>query len=78
MGHSKISSMVKDYMAAYRENEDLIQIGAYAAGSSERVDKAIKLNGPLNEYLRQDRNEKSDFEESNRNLIELVRAVGIS
>lgn len=75
---SKISTMVKDYMAAYRENEDLIQIGAYAAGSSERVDKAIKLNGPLNEFLRQDRNEKSEFEESNRNLIELVRAVGIS
>jgi len=73
---ARISGALKDYMAAYRENEDLIQIGAYVAGSSERVDKAIKLNDPLTKFLRQDRDEKSNFEESITRLTELAKITG--
>ncbi|MBD3344696.1 MAG: flagellar protein export ATPase FliI [Chitinivibrionales bacterium] len=62
--HRQLVGYVKDYLAAYKENEDLIQIGAYAEGSSERVDKAIKLFRPVDEFLRQDRKEKCSFKQS--------------
>lgn len=68
--------MIKDYMAAYRENEDLIQIGAYAAGTSDRVDKAIRLHDPLLSFLKQFRTEKTTFEESTSRLKELLKIVG--
>jgi flagellum-specific ATP synthase len=67
---------MKNSMAAYRENEDLIQIGAYAAGSSERVDKSIKLHDPLTLFLRQGLKEKSSFQESFTKLRELSRILG--
>lgn len=75
--HLSITGAIKDYMASYRENEELITIGAYAPGSSERVDTAIKLNDPLNKYLRQGRNEKNSFEHSFSKLKEVAKLVGI-
>ncbi len=75
--HKKMSGYVKDYMAAYRENEDLIQIGAYAPGSSDRVDKSIKINDSLISFLRQDRNEKSTMESSNAKVKEILKVIGI-
>lgn len=76
--HLKLTGQIKDFMAAFRENEDLIQIGAYAAGSSERVDRSIKLHDPLFNFLRQDRSEKSTFDESVKKLRELARIAGVA
>jgi flagellum-specific ATP synthase len=45
-------------MAAYREVEDLVQIGAYATGSSAESDVAIEFQPRINELLRQGRNER--------------------
>jgi flagellum-specific ATP synthase len=60
--HCALSGRIKDLMAAYRENEDLIQIGAYSPGSNERVDRAIKIHDRLNSFLRQDRLETIGLE----------------
>jgi flagellar biosynthesis/type III secretory pathway ATPase len=59
----ELAGNLRDYIAAYRENEDLIQIGAYASGTNPRVDAAIALNGPLTQFLRQNTKEKTDFNE---------------
>jgi len=75
--HKKMAGYVKDYMAAYRENEDLIQIGAYVPGSSDRVDKSIKINDPLISFLRQDRNEKTTMESSTTKVKEILKVIGI-
>lgn len=74
--HRACAGRVKDLMAAYRENEDLIQIGAYAQGTSERVDKAIKVHDALDSFLRQDRNEKCGFEASVARLKEIEVLAG--
>jgi flagellum-specific ATP synthase len=77
--HLSIAARIKDAMAAYRENEDIIQIGAYTNGSSPRVDKAIKMREPLEGFLRQKREENSTFGESLAALSKLdplVAAAG--
>jgi len=43
----------REHLAVYRKNQDLINIGAYPAGTSPAIDQAIRLNGPLNQFLRQ-------------------------
>lgn len=76
--HLLISGVLKDYMATYRENEELITIGAYAAGSSEKVDNAIKLHEPLLGFLKQVRTDKNTFDESVSMIKELVKLVGVT
>jgi flagellum-specific ATP synthase len=76
--HLAVAGKMKDLAAAYRENEDLIQIGAYAAGSNERVDRSIKIHDPFYAFLRQERTEKVTFEESVRQITELARVAGVA
>ena len=55
-----ISSQLLTSMAVYRKNEDLINIGAYAKGSDPEVDTAIKRREPLQKFLQQGMDEKSN------------------
>ncbi len=43
----------RELLALYRKNQDLINIGAYPAGSNPAIDRAILLHGPLRQFLRQ-------------------------
>ena len=44
-------------MATYADMEELIRLGAYRPGSSPEVDEAIRLHGPLEAFLAQDKEE---------------------
>jgi len=52
--HRIVASDLRDLLAAYKENEDLINVGAYIKGSNPRVDKSIVIYDELMEVLRQD------------------------
>lgn len=65
-------------LAAYRDAEDLVQIGAYAKGSSPDADAAIEHIGAINALLRQERNESEPFEKSRAKLIQLAKAAEAS
>ena len=41
-------------LAVYRDSEDLIQLGAYVAGSNPALDASIRLRPELLDFLRQD------------------------
>jgi flagellum-specific ATP synthase len=73
--HQGIANRVKNLMSAYRENEDLIQIGAYVPGTSERVDKAIAVNEPMGRFLRQTMGEKASFKDSYGQLVQIMTTV---
>lgn len=62
--HRAAAQIVRELMSAYRDNEDLISIGAYRRGSNKAVDLAIDLQGEINEFLRQKVNESSSVEKS--------------
>ncbi len=44
---------VRETLASYHQSEDLINLGAYAAGSNARLDSAIRLRPNLMQFLRQ-------------------------
>lgn len=52
-----LAGNARESLAIYRKNQDLIQIGAYSAGSSPAIDQAIRLNEPLRKFLRQSTHE---------------------
>ncbi len=47
------SRKVREALAVYQQSEDLINLGAYAAGSNPRLDSAVKLRPQLLDFLRQ-------------------------
>ncbi len=59
-------------MATYKRVEDMINIGAYAAGSSAEIDKAIEMKDSINSFLRQNIGDKQDLEESFNKLLALA------
>ena len=58
-------------MATYSEAEDLINIGAYKAGSNPSIDFAIEKIDAVNSFLMQDVEAKFAFEESVQMLKDL-------
>ncbi|MGD8344182.1 MAG: flagellar protein export ATPase FliI [Desulfobacterales bacterium] len=65
---------LKEVMATYRKAEDLINIGAYVAGSNPKIDYAIAMMEKINRYLRQDIDETSLFDECVSQLVDLFEA----
>jgi flagellum-specific ATP synthase len=55
-------------MSTYADMEELIRLGAYRAGSSAEVDEAIRLHGPLEDFLRQGKEEATTLAEGYRRL----------
>ena len=62
--HRQNANQLKQIMATYRKAEDLINIGAYVAGSNPKIDHAISMHDKINDYLQQDIGETVKFEDS--------------
>jgi FliI/YscN family ATPase len=63
---------MRQALAAYRDSEDLIQLGAYVAGSNPALDTSIRLRPELLAFLRQGHTETTALEETLRRLDELA------
>lgn len=48
---AKTAAKIRKLVAAYRDKEDLIDVGAYAKGTNSVVDEAIDKRGELNDFL---------------------------
>jgi flagellum-specific ATP synthase len=59
-------------MATFSDMEELIRLGAYRTGSSAEVDRAIRLNGPLEEFLRQGKEESTSLSDGYHRLAEIM------
>ncbi len=71
-GHIESARQLKSILATYKQSEDLINIGAYVAGSNAKIDLSIRMIDRIRQYLMQDTLEKADFEESVRDLERLL------
>ncbi len=61
--HIKAANDVKEILANYDENEDLINIGAYAKGTNPKIDYAISKISKVNSFLTQDVHDRLNFQE---------------
>ena len=64
---------VRELLATYQRAEDLINIGAYQAGSNPKVDEAIARYDQMIAYLRQNR---AEMIESQQAVEQLLRVAG--
>jgi flagellum-specific ATP synthase len=62
--HRAVVGKLRSALAAYAQAEDLITIGAYAAGSDPAVDRARRLIEPIRAFLRQGVTERSTLEQT--------------
>ena len=69
--HLSARNRLVSLMASYKRAEDLIQIGAYVAGSNPQVDDAIKMMPQIERFLGQGIHEKVNFKDSLNQLKSL-------
>ncbi|MCS7203117.1 MAG: FliI/YscN family ATPase [Thermodesulfovibrio sp.] len=72
--HLKYATKLLDIIATYSKYEDIIKIGAYKEGTNAELDRAIGMMGKIYAFLRQDINEKANFEESLKSLVNLFES----
>ncbi len=65
---------LRDLLATWQDAEELVNIGAYRAGSNPRIDRALELIGPLRAFLRQQVNDVAPNIDSLTALAELAIA----
>jgi flagellum-specific ATP synthase len=74
--HQFAARKLKEIYAIYTDAEDLINIGAFAAGSNRHIDGAIALIERINTFLVQPVRERTDFTETVRRLASITRSWG--
>ncbi len=76
--HLGWASQIKDWLSAYTQAEDLINIGAYVRGSNPRVDQAIAVIDKINGFLRQGIEEKASLQNTLQMMHSIVRSAEAS
>jgi flagellar biosynthesis/type III secretory pathway ATPase len=68
--HCRAARKLRELVAAYEERRDLVALGAYAQGSDERTDRAIRALPEIERFLRQDAATSTPLEQT---IAELAR-----
>ncbi|MCP4583193.1 MAG: FliI/YscN family ATPase [candidate division Zixibacteria bacterium] len=68
----EIAGRCRNILTDYRDAEDLINIGAYVKGSSEKIDFALARIDQLNRFLKQNIEDKSEFDRSIAQLQQIL------
>jgi flagellum-specific ATP synthase len=72
--HKQVAQKIRHSMAIYQENEDLLSIGAYKAGSNPKLDEAIKKIDSINQFLIQPVEQGNEFDETIEWMEKLYKA----
>ncbi|MBI5834026.1 MAG: FliI/YscN family ATPase [Armatimonadetes bacterium] len=70
--HRQWAGYLRENLAIYTKNEDLINIGAYRQGSNGEIDNAISAHSRIATFLRQGINESAPYEETLERLRDLT------
>jgi flagellum-specific ATP synthase len=75
--HRKAARELLSLLAVYRENEDLINLGAYAKGSNPQIDLAIRMRDRLLNFVKQDRGDSTSETDSHAELLRMAQAARV-
>jgi flagellum-specific ATP synthase len=67
-----MATVLRQLLAARRDAQDLIDVGAYVPGTNALVDRATQLGAGIDGFLRQEATDVAPAEDSWRRLTELV------
>lgn len=70
--HYRKIQRFKQLTSAYQRNRDLINVGAYAAGSDPMLDEAIQLFPSMTKFLQQDIDERCDYPAACEQLSQVI------
>jgi flagellum-specific ATP synthase len=68
---TKAAGAIRRSMAVYAEAEDMINVGAYRAGSNPAIDEAIAKHQPIEEFLIQEVTDRSSLEDTYSGMEEI-------
>jgi flagellum-specific ATP synthase len=70
-----VITKARQTMATYADMEELIRLGAYRAGSSPEVDQSIRLHEPLEDFLRQAKDDATGIIEGYQRLEQILTSL---
>jgi flagellum-specific ATP synthase len=68
----KQSNKLRRLWSVYQQNADLVQVGAYEAGSNPELDEAIRLREQMVDFLRQDMHRGEDYAMTRQQLSHML------
>ncbi len=71
--HRQLASKVRDILAVYEKNSDLVSIGAYKAGTNRKLDYALSKIDAVNEFLTQGIEEAFTYEQTIKKIEEILK-----
>jgi flagellum-specific ATP synthase len=66
------AAKIRELIGIYRDNVDLITIGAYKPGQNRKLDLAVSLQEEIEGFLKQSPLERVDFQSSQARLLEIA------
>jgi type III secretion protein N (ATPase) len=70
--HRRAAGKMRELMATYEKQRDLILLGAYQAGTDPRTDEAVAKIEAINTFLKQGTHESSTFEQTKQRLMSVI------
>jgi flagellum-specific ATP synthase len=70
--HIRAANEFREMIAAYDDVEDLLSVGAYKSGAKPKADRAIDRWDRINGFLRQGREDHSEWQKTMNELQEIV------
>ena len=74
--HQMMARRIRQVYSNYKQNQDLISIGAYAKGSDPRIDLAIRAEPAINALLQQGMKQVIPYDESLEGMAALAKGLG--
>lgn len=71
----ELGAQAREILSIYQRNQDLINIGAYPAGSNALIDNAIRLHDPMRQFLCQSVTKGYSMAESWKLLTETIKST---
>ncbi|BDG07971.1 FliI/YscN family ATPase [Anaeromyxobacter paludicola] len=73
--HRELARQAREVLSAWRESADLVEVGAYVAGSNPRVDRALRCLPAIEAFLKQAPAERTAIDDAR---AQLRAALGIA
>ena len=73
--HLAAAATIRRVLAVWNDIEDLVNIGAYAAGTNVEFDVAVSMKPAIDDFLRQPIDERAAFSEVREGLVALAAAI---